>query len=354
MPSVENAPINTENEKIDLSGFDSLLTKGNPAPTEPVKPTEAAKPVEPAEPAKETPVKPVEPSKPTNEDPVSKVKPIEVPTNERVFEGVDPQEVPLWKQMSNDAYNKLYPKYKELLAKSTKVDEYEKKLQEASQAPPPVHPQSYLLDPNYQQAALTQQKVNAEVNYWRQQYSKIRKGEDWEDLNVDAQGNLVKIVRPADADAEAELQQRMSMGQQLLMQQQQAMQYIEANYAKIYQDSLGRIKAVEHQYFPGMKDEASLAKNEHYTAIKGALNSLGQSHNPLGGVISKLYTAFMDLAGKYNAKLEEEKAKAAQAQVQAKVGPSSESLGAAQAKKTEDESLGDALSAFDKIIKAHS
>lgn len=353
---------NDENAKIDLSGFDKILTTPSKTSESSSTPPQVAR-AESSTPTKvedkpsevKTPETKTPDTKPTDAATAPQPK-AEVPnllevakTPERVFEGLDPEEAPLFKQMSNDAYNKLYPKYKELRAKASKVEELETKLKTPTT---PIHPQSYVLDPQYQQAALTQQQAQSEVAYWKQQFAKIRKGEDWEDLQVNGDGKLVKVTRPADADAEAELQQRMAMGQQIVIQQQQAMSWLEQNHLNNYQQYVGRIKAVESQYFPGMEED-KLKENKHYKAINDALVALNQHHNPTNGVLSKLYVAFMNLAEKWNAKIAEEAKKAEESKVQAKAGPNSDNIasGTTTKKDAGEEKLSEALDGFDKIMK---
>jgi len=62
------------------------------------------------------------------------------------------------------------------------------------------HPAAYQLTPEFQQLNQTYNQSSAEAAHWQQQIIKIREGKDWEDLQEDAKGNIIRVKVPARKD----------------------------------------------------------------------------------------------------------------------------------------------------------
>lgn len=331
---IVQTPASNDDAPVDLSAFDKLLTQKQEVPQ-----AKEAK----TEPTSETPKEEVKPT--TTPEPV-----VTKPAS-RDYSGFTADEITILKKMSNDAFDHIRPRLLEHKESQKKIAELEAKVKESSVVQPPADPSGYMLDPQYQQSASITQRANQEISYWKTQYQKIRAGEDWEDIVPDGKGGLMKVTRPADADGETELIQRITYGNQLINQHSQFMRNMESGYAEHYKGLVGNIRSVEDKYFPQWAKAEEAMKNEHVKSMHQALVSFKQQNNPLGGMLSKLYASFMEAQDKI-AKLEaaaKATPKPATPAVKAS-GPSSSemegntSLG--------EEKLSDTLDAFDKLTKS--
>lgn len=133
---------------------------------------------------------------------------------ERVFEGLAPEEVPLFKQMSNDAYAKLYPAYlesKKLKGELTaKEAEFATKLKEAESKRFYDHENAYLLDPEIQQYSKQVKEFEDLEEHFTEQLVAIKSGKPWFDVERDAKGQLVtSAAQQPSPQAEIAIQQHL-------------------------------------------------------------------------------------------------------------------------------------------------
>lgn len=183
----------------------------------------------------------------------------------RDYSGLEPEEIKIFKNMSNEAYEKLRPIYLEHKQNKNNPPQQQTTTE---QLPPSYYnnPEGYKLSPTYQQKAYLKDLADKVKRHWVTQTAKIRRGERFQDLYLDNNNRLV-TSEPKDATAEDE-----ARAYELLTEAQ--MQH--AKYSKEHDDyvssfshkvkaDFGAIEETAKKYFPGFDDPnhptAAIQKN---------------------------------------------------------------------------------------------
>lgn len=94
----------------------------------------------------------------------------------RSFEGLDESEVPLFKQMSQQAYDYLYPKYLASRKQEEKIKELEEKAASADSRRWYEEPDAYILHPEYRELQSHNENLGIEERFWTEQLANIEEG----------------------------------------------------------------------------------------------------------------------------------------------------------------------------------
>lgn len=138
-----------------------------------------------------------------------------VPPGKRDLSGLSAEEAPLFQQMSNEAYKRLYPAYLESKALkeqlSTKEKEFEEKLSKAEQKRFYDHEDAWRIDPQVQQLASQVQEIETLENHFMMQLKAIKSQQPWNDVERDASGKLVQSEdKPATVENEVAVVQHLN------------------------------------------------------------------------------------------------------------------------------------------------
>lgn len=276
-------------------------------------------------------------------------------TTKRDYTGFDEQEIAALKKMSNESFELIRPRLIENKELKKKATEYESKLKEAQKRSIAPDPNAFVLDPQYQKSAAITQRLDIEMKFWREQYKKVRAGEDWEDIVQGPDGKLQKIERAADPDAEAEIMEHLALGSQLMQQHTQVQRNMEAGYRQHYTGLVSKIKEVEDKHFPQWTKMEDAMKNEHFATMHQALSMFNQQNSPVASMLCKMYAANMASLAEIErlkslkpANTPEEKVKA----IKKVAGPSSSDMQGSGA--LGEEKVSDALAEFNKILDNNS
>lgn len=116
----------------------------------------------------------------------------------RDYSGLPDTMVPLFKTMSNDAFNALKPFYLESVATKAKYDELLAKPAVQANGKPTLpdsyyeHPNAYTLTPEYAEAANNAQESQLVLEHWREQLDNVRAGATtYNGLSRNTQGQIV-------------------------------------------------------------------------------------------------------------------------------------------------------------------
>lgn len=120
----------------------------------------------------------------------------------RKFDGLDPDEIPLFKQMSNQAYAKLYPSYIANKQRQSKEAELQKQLEEQRKFSLYEADGAWQLSEDYQSLANDRARIAGEAEYWQNQLAAIESGEKWRPLMQAPDGRLY-AGEPQDATPQA-------------------------------------------------------------------------------------------------------------------------------------------------------
>lgn len=235
------------------------------------------------------------------------------------------EEVADFAEMSNNAFQRMkktIQKQRELENRANNL-EIEVKKPRTGDLPASYyeHPEAYQLHPEYTKVADTYQKAAQETQHWERQFSKIRKAEKWQDLEVDATGNLKLVEKEPDAESEIAVLGYIQNGRRLLQENSQKIEALKQTFKSRYDTTKSEIAAEEDKHFPAFKDPDYANKNQFYGVIKKALEERGLANDPLTGSFSKLYAVHMELRGKYSELLKQQEAKATVVTQQRQAGP---------------------------------
>lgn len=182
----------------------------------------------------------------------------------RDFEGLDEEEISLFKSMSRQAYEKLYPLYKSTkgkdLSKLSELDKLQAELESAKKANRPTaaydHEEGYLLDRSYRQALVEQRTLNDVVSFYTKQLAAVRGGQKYHRLTQDDKGNIVVDPNPIDPSpmADAELTAALSQTQNALLQHGQKLEGIKSSFNGEYKTFRDNLTKVHDSLFGQYKD----------------------------------------------------------------------------------------------------
>jgi hypothetical protein len=198
----------TEDKNVNFNDFSSILGDNSITTEEPEKiETEVPKddsPILEEEKPDDEPREPL-PGTPEHEEVVEKetVK-SETPTGKvkksRDMTGIDEAHHNLFRNMSGEAFDLAKEKYLENKRLKEEVESFKK-------APKPTsvigHERAYTLDPKYTELVSNVQGADIVQRHWQTQLAKIRRGEKWQDLDIDKNGKFI-ISELKDSTAEDE------------------------------------------------------------------------------------------------------------------------------------------------------
>lgn len=280
---------------------------------------------------------------PTLEKPVIK----ELPKS-RDFTGLAEDEKIMFKQMSNEAYAKLYPAYlerKQLQAEVAKL-----KAQPTKAAP--IIPDSYLehekaitLTPEYEEAAQKVQLATDIVQHWENQLANIRRGKDWQTLVVDQKTGTISVdptPKKADAQSEAAVNRYLTLtANQQFRVQEQFNQFV-GSFKSRRDAAVSFISEQEKKYFGAFDDEKHPAR-QLIDEVKNKLPAEFRS-SPLAPMLAKSLVACLYLEKKVNELQSNQQKRTIVAGDVRKAGPTMSSInGSASGKDDADVSFDDFL-----------
>lgn len=215
-PVTETPPAETpgSGEEFDLSAFDTAKQTVSKDELGAKKPVEATKT---ADEVKLTPAEADVKAKQATEN-KPKLPPLNQPSNKTVIprdvSDLPEEDRPLFERMSNDAFNKLKPMYKEYGTLKAEKEANAKKLQEnealiaqLKQGLQPVpdnyyeHENAYVLTPEFNKASSELSMAEAVRNHWQSQLERVMSGEKtFTTLMRDQQGTI-RVSQPMQVDA---------------------------------------------------------------------------------------------------------------------------------------------------------
>lgn len=235
-PAIDKSP--EFNNKINLEAFEKEFDTG----------------------IEKTPEKKEEPKK---EEPAKvEAKPkIGRPALERDFSDLDDDEKLIFQKMSNEAYAKLYPLYKEHKTLKPQLETQSKRIAELEKNALPAnyyqHPNGFILSPEFNQLSEELQVSQVVENHWRTQLKKMEAGEDWQDLDITDDGKF-KLSEPKPSDGSSKVDV-LSYYQHAISQRQQAEKNIKG-LVDTFGQRHGKLSSfvktdIEDRFFPMYKDE---------------------------------------------------------------------------------------------------
>jgi len=191
----------------------------------------------------------------------------------RELDGLDESEAKLFKSMSREAYEKLYPLYKKIRGHESDFDQLpalKEKLAalEKAQATKPAayydHEDAYLLQQDFRDALRESSSLRDIASHWQEQLIAAEEGKPIRDLITDANGNL-QLGPPMEATprAKAQIQSLLMQSNQAYSSHQQKVDSIKSAHAEQFKTYKTGLQTAYDKFFGKYKDQLEpLAKKE--------------------------------------------------------------------------------------------
>lgn len=190
-----------------------------------------------------------------NQTPDAKKAKVGASAKARVLDGLEPEEAELFKQMSQAAYDKLYPAFKEYKTAKPNLDKlstYEKQVDDFKNSAAYQHPEAYNLDPEVQQINTRVQMLDGEAAHWLAQCEAVEDGKPWRDLLINPQTGEYSLgpEQPASIQAKMALFGKYNSIGSLKQQAAQMITQKKDQYAKFYTDYKTRAEEITSKLLP--------------------------------------------------------------------------------------------------------
>lgn len=294
--------------------------------------------------------------------PVEELKPKEETKQELVIEKIlegdklTTEEQKLFKQMSPHAREYIKA---EIRRRNEKIESLQKEAEElkkkSSNTIPDSyleHPDAYTLDPNYKQISANAQVLQGLSDYFKQQLTKIKDGEEWEDLVQSADGKIIQVKKPASAEAEVSVLSRLQETSADLNNLRSAADQFIGQYQSRVKTVKDGMKQLEDYYFPDYKAPDFLDKNEEAKLVVKKLNERGFGNNLLAPLVAKMYVANLANLRKIE-ELEKTNGKAAKIAEQQKLaGPTSTNIHRTAAAPSDPDDVPFDMNKFRELVNS--
>lgn len=194
------------------------------------------------------PLPTIEPTEEVEEDKTVAGSTVKVKTS-RDYTGIEDAHKPLFEKMGNESFDlakKQYLEVKQLRAENETI----------KKAPKPTsvvgHERAYLLEPKYQDLVGNVQGAEVVQKHWQIQLARIRRGEKWQDLDVDAKTGRFVTSELKDSTAEDEgnvitwLEQAAEQKRKVTSEYQEFV----GGYEKSFKGDLDALNNGIRQFFP--------------------------------------------------------------------------------------------------------
>ena len=164
-----------------------------------------------------------------------------------------PQIAPLFKEMSNEAFEKLKPLVLEHVAQQGQIAD----LKKARGLPESYweHEQGYTLAPEFGALAQDSHLASIITNHWKEQLKNVKAGKDWQVIDINDKGDLFlhppKAVK--DEDEGTVIAELMAAQQQSSTFENKVREFA-ASHKVRYQTDLDSLRASEKKYFAPYQD----------------------------------------------------------------------------------------------------
>lgn len=145
------------------------------------------------------------------------------------------------------------------------------------------------ITPEFNSVATKLSRVEMLKNHYRNQIIAIEEGDNWEDLAIDAKGNITKQLYKPTAEAKALVNDNILKLNNAENELKQMQGIIEQNFRQNHLRTREQVVKLEDQYFPQYKDQKALEKNEHYQVFSKLADKFGLKKDRMYGVTAKMF-----------------------------------------------------------------
>jgi hypothetical protein len=150
----------------------------------------------------------------------------------RSYEGLDPEEIPMFKHMRNEVYAHMYPKYLEYKKQKEAQEQLQAQLKEVQGAQFFEHEGAWTLAPEYRELAQATSQMETEAGFWQSQLENIEAGNQWRPLLRDPQTGRLYPGDPQDPtpQGKAQIMANITKANQYHMHLQNKLQEFEGGF----------------------------------------------------------------------------------------------------------------------------
>lgn len=265
MNSNEQSATPAQSSGFSLAEFTADVSSAPKAPTAPQDaaetpsgtPNQPENSPPPAETAPENASKaPETPAPEDNSDPAQASKNQGKKPSSRDYSGLDPSEIPLFRQMSNAAYATLYPKYLASKKLQAEFDEFRAQADAVKDKQFYEMPDAWTLHPEYKNHELDVKRLSGERDYWTEQLAKVRAGEPYNPLGMDSNGNYTQLDPvPASPRAEADIIANLNQAQLYAQSSQQRLDEFSKNFQGRHSKLSARLTEIDKSLFGNLDEK---------------------------------------------------------------------------------------------------
>lgn len=214
------------------------------------------------------------------------------------------------------------------------------------------HPQAYVLSPEYGKSVEAINTWKKEQDHWDAQFEKIERGESWEDVEVDANGNARFVTKDPSSRAKLYTERLANNAHRRVAEEQATALRIQESFSNRIRQRNDLIRQREDVVFPKFKENPELVNTDpHYQTLMKVLKEQDLDSDPLATSFAKLYSYHMELFNAYNKKVSESAKVQSNTEERKAAGPSSGEINkGATGKPAPKEEAKLQLSKFKEII----
>jgi hypothetical protein len=173
---------------------------------------------------------------------------------QRKYDGLDEDEVPLFNQMSNAAYERIYPEWLKHKESAKELETLKKDLEVAQSKRYYEEEGAWTLHPEYREAQANLTDLDTEVNFWKEQFALVEDGKPWNDLEYNRKdGNYYKGEdRQPSSAAKAEILDKLNQARGGQRELQGRLTNIQSTFKSRHESVQGALKQVHQEMFGGL------------------------------------------------------------------------------------------------------
>lgn len=230
-------------------------------------------------------------------------KPPVVEGKKRDYSQFRPEDVEVLKRLPNQTFENFKQRLQQFYNLEKTHAEVVKQLEEKAKNGVPQnyyeHPQSYLLDPKFNELSGELNTIDYELNFAREQLVNIKQGRDWsliEGYKKDGSPVMRSVKAPEDGSVDHRAEIQLSNAISNLYNQRQQMQgqvgQIQASYAQQHQQAVQALRQAEDAFFPAFRDTAKLPEQAQKLlgVVKEKIHPAFKDH-PMTNLLAKAYVA---------------------------------------------------------------
>ena len=184
----------------------------------------------------------------------------------RVFDGLEEDEVPIFKEMSQRAYEKLYPAYLAQKQSEAKIAELSKAAEEAGNRRWYEEDGAYQLHPEYKEISQYVENLETEEAFWQEQLAKAEAGQKFNLLVRDPKTNqyIVGDVQEPDPQGKALIISNISKLAQFKSNAASERDRLQNTFASRYKSYNEGLKTVDKEMFGQLDMEKNPTVKRYY------------------------------------------------------------------------------------------